>query len=123
MAKPISTRVGHALAKVLRIDRGPAAPQRRTDEASTYSYYEHEPTVGDWFRGHIPTASQVRRYVWNLFPFLHWIGYYNVQWLIGDLVAGECSPSILSMRYRGLSVLSIRHYCWRSCHSTGYGIR
>ncbi|CAI7577818.1 unnamed protein product [Penicillium viridicatum] len=87
MAKTISTRVDHAFAKLLQIDSGPT-PSPVRDETRTYGYYEHEPTVGDWFRGHTPTAPQVRRYIWSLFPFLHWIGYYNVQWLIGDLVAG-----------------------------------
>ncbi|KUM59614.1 hypothetical protein ACN42_g7523 [Penicillium freii] len=87
MAKTISTRVGHAFAKLLQIDLGPT-PSPVRDETRTYGYYEHEPTVGDWFRGHTPTAPQIRRYIWRLFPFLHWIGYYNVQWLIGDLVAG-----------------------------------
>ncbi|KAJ5956228.1 hypothetical protein N7501_010507 [Penicillium viridicatum] len=87
MAKTISTRVGHAFAKLLRIDLGPT-PSPVRDETRTYGYYEHEPTVGDWFRGHTLTAPQIRRYIWSLFPFLHWIGYYNVQWLIGDLVAG-----------------------------------
>lgn len=88
MAETISTRVGHAFAKLLRIDLGPT-PSPVRDETRTYGYYEHEPTVGDWCRGHTPTAPQVRRYIWSLFPFLHWIGYHNVQWLIGDLVAGE----------------------------------
>lgn len=55
-------------------------------------YFEHEPTVGDWFRGHMLTAPQVRRCIRGLFPFLHWVRYYNVQWLIGNLVAGERSP-------------------------------
>jgi sodium-independent sulfate anion transporter 11 len=91
MAKSISTRVGHAIAKVLHIDLGPTPPLVERDETAVYSYLEHEPTVGDWFRGHTPTAPQVRRYIWNIFPFLHWIGYYNTQWLIGDLVAGELS--------------------------------
>ncbi|KAI2731985.1 hypothetical protein CBS147332_1124 [Penicillium roqueforti] len=87
MAETISTRVGHAFAKLLRIDLSPI-PSVVGDDTRTDGYYEREPTVGDWFRGHTPTAPQVRRYVWGLFPFLHWIGYYNVQWLIGDLVAG-----------------------------------
>ncbi|EKV16024.1 SutA [Penicillium digitatum Pd1] len=87
MAKPILTRVGHAFAKLLRVDLGPTPPPVR-GEARTYGYYEHEPTVGDWFRGHTPTVPHARRYIWGLVPFLHWIGYYNVQWLIGDLVAG-----------------------------------
>ncbi|OQE44984.1 hypothetical protein PENCOP_c002G05112 [Penicillium coprophilum] len=87
MAETISTQVGHAFAKLLRIDMSSYPPVVR-DGTRTYGYYEHEPTVGDWFRGHTPTTPQIRRYIWGLFPFLHWIGYYNVQWLIGDLVAG-----------------------------------
>ncbi|KAJ5828352.1 Sulfate permease [Penicillium chrysogenum] len=87
MAETISSRVGRAFAKLLHIDLG-VTPPVVTDETGTYSYYEHEPTVGDWLRGHMPTTPLVRRYIWGLFPFLHWIGYYNVQWLIGDLVAG-----------------------------------
>ncbi|KAJ5952796.1 uncharacterized protein N7479_011209 [Penicillium vulpinum] len=87
MEKTISTRVGRAFARLLGIDLGPTPPVVG-DEARTYGYYEHEPTVGDWFRGHTPTDPQVRCYLWDLFPFLHWIGYYNVQWLVGDLVAG-----------------------------------
>lgn len=120
MAETISTRVGHAFAKLLRIDLGSTPPVVR-DETRTYGYYEHEPTVGDWFRRHTPTAPQVRRYIWSLFPFLHWIGYYNVQWLIGDLVAGEQSPSKIKDVQR-LTPLG-RNYCWRRGHSTGYGIR
>ncbi|KAJ5497372.1 hypothetical protein N7463_009359 [Penicillium fimorum] len=87
MAEIISTRVGHAFAKLLRIDLGPT-PLVVRDETRPYGHYEHEPTVGVWFRGHTPTVPQVCHYSWGLFPFLHWIGYYNVQWLIGDLVAG-----------------------------------
>jgi len=89
MAQSISTQLGHAIAKLLRTDLGPTPPQVERNDTSVYSYFEHEPTAGDWFRGHTPTAPQVRRYIWNLFPFLHWIGSYNTQWLIGDLVAGE----------------------------------
>ncbi|KAJ5783056.1 hypothetical protein N7457_004830 [Penicillium paradoxum] len=95
MVEDILTRVGHGFAKLLRIDLGPI-PSLGGDEAKTYGYYEHDPTVGDWFRGHTPSASQVRCYIWNLFPFLHWIGFYNVQWLIGDLVAGEQSSLSIS---------------------------
>ncbi|CAG8930602.1 unnamed protein product [Penicillium salamii] len=86
MGEPIWTRVGHAIAKGLRIDLGPVPPPIETE--GVYSYFEQEPTAADWFRGHTPTVPQVRRYVWNMFPFLHWIGYYNLQWLVGDLVAG-----------------------------------
>lgn len=92
MGEPIWTRVGHAIAKGLRIDLGPVPPPIETE--GVYSYFEQEPTAADWFRGHTPTVPQVRRYVWNMFPFLHWIGYYNLQWLAGDLVAGTLTCGI-----------------------------
>ena len=81
MADPIWTRAGHAIAKVLGIEIA-------TADETVYAYFEHEPTAADWIRGYTPSVAQVRRYVWNLFPFLHWIGFYNGQWLVGDLVAG-----------------------------------
>jgi sodium-independent sulfate anion transporter 11 len=93
MAEPISTRVGHAIAKVLRIDLAPTPPLVERDETTVYSYFEHAPTAGDWFRGHTPTSPQARRYIWNLFPFLHWVGSYSTQGLIGDLVAGEMTQT------------------------------
>lgn len=88
MGEPISTRVGHAIAKVLGIDLGPPSPELERDESNTYSYFEHHPTCGDWLTDITPTPPQIRGYIWNMFPFLHWIGSYNTQWLIGDLVAG-----------------------------------
>jgi sodium-independent sulfate anion transporter 11 len=88
MPEPISTRVGHALAKLLRIDLVPAEPRVRND-AGSFSYVEHDPTAGDWIRSHTPTSPQVRRYFVGMFPFLQWIMSYNTQWLIGDLVAGK----------------------------------
>lgn len=91
MPEPISTRVGHALATVLRIDLGPAEPPVG-DDTGPFSYVEHEPTAGDWIRSHAPTTPQVRRYFVNMFPFLQWIMSYNTQWLIGDLVAGKLIP-------------------------------
>lgn len=55
---------------------------------STNSFVEEPPTAGEWLRELLPTKRVARAYVKSLFPFVHWIGHYNVQWLIGDLVAG-----------------------------------
>jgi sodium-independent sulfate anion transporter 11 len=88
MPEPISTRVGHALATVLRIDLGPTEPPMG-DDIGPFSYVEYEPTAGNWIQSHAPTTPQVRRYLVNMFPFLQWIMSYNTQWLIGDLVAGK----------------------------------
>jgi hypothetical protein len=122
MAEHISTRVGHALTKLLRIDLAPTPAPLVRDEMRTYGYCEHDPTVGDWFRGHMPTTPQVRRYVRNLFPFIHWIQYYNVQWLIGDLVAGEIFINVSYSCTKAYPVFPDRHHSWRRGHSTGYGL-
>lgn len=92
-----ATKIGHALAKVLGIKlsyrnptgevltRGESALSQSTAE----TFVEAEPTSWEWIRSIIPSGSQLGRYVYSLFPFTHWIGRYNVQWLYGDLVAGR----------------------------------
>ncbi len=54
-------------------------------------YSEEDPTVEEFLREITPSARDVGRYFYDLFPFLSWIGKYNVTWLIGDLIAGEFS--------------------------------
>jgi sodium-independent sulfate anion transporter 11 len=54
----------------------------------TSPYQELEPSSGEWIREHTPSFSDVGLYFYNLFPFTRWIGRYNTQWLIGDLIAG-----------------------------------
>ncbi|MCJ1283741.1 Sulfate permease 2 [Xylographa opegraphella] len=93
----MQTKLGHGLAKVLGIKlhyREPSGKEKLTRGESVFSvssadtYVEEEPTVGEWLREITPTSRQCLLYFWNLFPFLHWIGRYNAQWLFGDLVAG-----------------------------------
>ena len=52
-------------------------------------FFEREPTVAEWLSDHKPTRSGVVAYLRALFPFWNWIFHYNVQWLMGDIVAGE----------------------------------
>jgi sodium-independent sulfate anion transporter 11 len=52
------------------------------------AYFETEPTAGEFFREHLPTADSVRQYIHSLFPFLGWIAHYNLTWLFGDFIAG-----------------------------------
>ena len=98
------TKLGHGLAKVLGIKlhyRNPTGTEDLTRGESVFSvssadtYVEEEPTVGEWLREIIPTGRQCALYFYNLFPFLQWIGRYNVQWLIGDLIAGESALSCI----------------------------
>lgn len=56
-------------------------------------FIEREPTVAEFLQEITPSRQAVGRYVYNLFPFIQWIGKYNVTWLIGDLVAGMRNPS------------------------------
>ena len=66
---PSSRQIGHGLAKV----------------------FEEQPTVKEVLAGLVPTKKGIIDYFLSLFPFLSWIGFYNLQWLTGDLVAGEAN--------------------------------
>lgn len=95
---PAATSIGHGLAKVLGIKLD--APESARDEVTrgesvfstqtTDSFIEEQPTSVEWLSELAPTGDEVLAYIKSLFPFLSWIGFYNVQWLIGDLVAGMC---------------------------------
>jgi sodium-independent sulfate anion transporter 11 len=92
-----ATKVGHGLAKVLGINlhyRNETGSDRITRGESVFSidsadsYVEREPTAMDWIRDTVPSGRDWLAYLASLFPFVHWITRYNLQWLIGDLVAG-----------------------------------
>lgn len=96
------TKVGHGLAKALGIKVQKSEPYQ--DEvtrgesvfsvATTETFVEEPPTTGEYIRELAPSGNELLAYVWSLFPFLHWISYYNVQWLIGDLVAGKSAGDV-----------------------------
>ncbi len=99
-----ATKVGHALARLLGIHLQYRDELNRTDEIrrgeSVFSihstgevFVEEEPRSIDWMIDVIPNRHDLVQYVRSLFPFLSWIGFYNLQWLVGDLVAGMFSPS------------------------------
>lgn len=90
----VRTKIGHGLAKFFNIEL--QKPQPYEDEVtrgesvcSTDTFVEEPPTAGEYFRELTPSGKQVLAYIKSLFPFLYWIGKYNLQWLAGDLVAGE----------------------------------
>lgn len=90
------TKVGHGLAQVLQIKletteeldeeirRGESVFSSQTADG----YVEPEPHAIDWFREITPNGREMGQYAKSLFPFVNWIGRYNLQWLSGDLVAG-----------------------------------
>ena len=62
----------------------PCNPLEKTVEDD----YEADPTVLDWLNEVCPSTRQLLQYFTGLFPFVKWIGHYNLQWFVGDLVAG-----------------------------------
>ncbi|KAI6405383.1 hypothetical protein MCOR20_006566 [Pyricularia oryzae] len=52
------------------------------------TFVETRPTTKEFFQELVPSGKDVATYTRSLFPFLDWIGKYNLQWLLGDLVAG-----------------------------------
>ncbi len=49
---------------------------------------DEEPTVVGYLKSIIPTKNDVISYIADTFPFVRWILNYNLQWFIGDLIAG-----------------------------------
>ena len=94
-----ATKVGHGLAKVLGIRtdyRNELGREGITRGESVFSvssadnYVEEEPTVAEWFQSVWPSRRAWAQYVRDLFPFVKWLPFYNLQWFYGDLVAGMC---------------------------------
>ncbi|GKT82895.1 sulfate permease [Colletotrichum tofieldiae] len=89
-----STKIGHGLAKVLGIKLEKPENEEMLRGESVFSvqssdtFVEEEPTTAEWFVELLPDGQQVLDYIRSLFPFLNWIGHYNMQWFLGDLVAG-----------------------------------
>ncbi|KAL8774739.1 MAG: hypothetical protein Q9209_000678 [Squamulea sp. 1 TL-2023] len=114
----MATKIGHGLAKVLGIKLQYRNPQGLDDVSrgeSVYSvssadtYVEQEPSTWEWIRSVTPTGRGILIWAYNLFPFVHWIGRYNFQWLYGDLVAGITVGAVVvpqSMAYARLAELA-----------------
>lgn len=124
-----STKIGHGLAKILGIDlhyRHETGSERVTRGESVFSigsadtYVEQEPTAWEWIRETTPSGADIKNYLIHLFPFLHWIGHYNAQWLLGDLVAGESLRTHILSSYTNL--FQRYHRRSRRCPAE-YGVR
>ncbi|OAP54679.1 hypothetical protein AYL99_11127 [Fonsecaea erecta] len=120
-----SSKIGHGLAKVLAInlDERQAQKDAVTRGESTYSvstadsYIEEEPRTIDWIREIVPSGGDMLYYFRSLFPFTHWILRYNVQWLIGDLVAGITVGAVVvpqGMAYAKLAELPVEYGLYSS---------
>lgn len=106
MAASTWDKVGHGLAKGLgiRLDQNNPygeRPVKVTRGESVFSvssadtYVEHQPTSIEWLESVVPTGGDVVQYFKDLLPFTKWITRYNLQWFIGDLVAGMCHSRLI----------------------------
>ncbi|KAL7793867.1 sulfate transporter family domain-containing protein [Trichoderma ceciliae] len=80
-------------------------------------FIEREPTVTEFLEEIRPTLHDIGRYFYNLFPFLHWIGKYNLTWFIGDLIAGITVGAVVvpqSMAYAQLAQLPVEYGLYSS---------
>ncbi|KAI9369210.1 sulfate transporter family-domain-containing protein [Aspergillus egyptiacus] len=126
MPSNLPTKVGHGAAKVLRLklpEKPQPDPVTRGESTfsvgtfDTYSYHEPEPTVAEWLSEITPSWEQVSLYFYRLFPFLSWIMHYNLQWLIGDLVAGITVGAVVipqGMAYAQLAQLPVEYGLYSS---------
>lgn len=89
----LTSKVGNFLVKALGIQLQEPEPIREDfpgepDEV----FYEQQPTTAEFLRGLVPSGDDLLHYLVSLFPFMSWIGHYNLQWFLGDLVAGLSLP-------------------------------
>ncbi|QPG99812.1 hypothetical protein C2857_002609 [Epichloe festucae Fl1] len=112
-----AARTGHGLAKALGIklqdsDQDTAVAVTRGESIFSMqtngSFVEGPPTTSEWLHDQIPTQQEAGAYVKSLFPFLSWMGHYNLQWLAGDIVAGVTIGAVVvpqGMAYASLAKL------------------
>ncbi|KAH8676738.1 putative sulfate permease 2 [Tricladium varicosporioides] len=112
-----ATKIGHGLAKALGIKlhyRNELNDEIRRGESvfssqTAATYVEEEPRSIEWVQDTLPSGPELVEYCRSLFPFLAWIGSYNLQWLAGDLVAGITIGAVVvpqGMAYAVLANLS-----------------
>ncbi|KAI0818065.1 sulfate permease [Xylaria sp. FL0064] len=113
---PSRRQIGHGLAKVLGIKLDESESERVTRGESILSvqtadtFFEEPPTVKEVIASIIPSWRNILDYFLSLFPFLSWIGFYNLQWLTGDLVAGITIGAVVvpqGMAYAKLAELPV----------------
>jgi hypothetical protein len=84
-------------------------------------FIEPEPTVREFIEELTPSLRDVGHYIYNLFPFIHWIGKYNLTWFIGDLIAGKLPP-VFNLRIVA-DLFPYRSHGWRCRRSPEHGLR
>jgi sodium-independent sulfate anion transporter 11 len=59
------------------------------EKHTSHVFLEEEPTVGEWLSDLVPTRQGASNYMYELFPSATWIRRYNLNWLLGDAIAGK----------------------------------
>ncbi|KAK0618439.1 sulfate transporter family-domain-containing protein [Bombardia bombarda] len=114
----MATKIGHILAKGLGIKLQESDPYREEltrgesiiSTQTTDTFVEEEPRAIEVLEKIVPSGHQIYDYLLSLFPFISWIGHYNLQWLIGDLVAGITIGAVVvpqGMAYAKLAGLPV----------------
>ncbi|KFY21503.1 hypothetical protein V493_07346 [Pseudogymnoascus sp. VKM F-4281 (FW-2241)] len=111
-------RAGHIVANALGIKLDePYAYEATTRGESVFSnktadtFVEEEPSSWEWIQETVPSWKDTGSYLRSLFPFTYWITRYNVQWLMGDLVAGITIGAVVvpqGMAYALLAKLEVQ---------------
>ncbi|KAI0848890.1 sulfate permease [Daldinia vernicosa] len=112
-----STKASQTLAKVLGIKLEDPDTDNVTRGESVFSthtadsFVEQQPTSAEWLAEITPSGQDILNYFKSLFPFLSWIGFYNLQWFVGDLVAGITIGAVVvpqGMAYAKLANLPVQ---------------
>ncbi|KAI8961861.1 sulfate permease [Daldinia sp. FL1419] len=112
-----SRKAGQTLAKVLGIKLEDPDTDNVTRGESVFStntadsFIEQQPTSAEWLAEITPSGRDIIEYFKSLFPFLSWIGFYNLQWFLGDLVAGITIGAVVvpqGMAYAKLANLPVQ---------------
>ncbi|PHH90367.1 hypothetical protein CDD83_3890 [Cordyceps sp. RAO-2017] len=80
-------------------------------------FIEREPTIHEFLVALAPSARDAGRYAYNLFPFIHWIGKYNLTWFVGDFIAGTTVGAVVvpqGMAYAQLAQLPVEYGLYSS---------
>lgn len=104
--------------------RDKRAEAQREEAAKFYpeslppSYFEEEPTVKAYFQSVLPhPRQQIKRYFVSMFPIATWIYRYNVQWFLGDLIAGVTIGAVVvpqGMAYAKIATLPVQYGLYSS---------
>ncbi|CAD6503949.1 BgTH12-05692 [Blumeria graminis f. sp. triticale] len=102
IVKGLGLRVDHQVMPVDELLRGESIFASQI--ASTY--FEEEPHTLDWMRQKVPSYIQLLDYVCSIFPFTDWILSYNLQWFLGDFIAGITVGAIVVPQSMAYSILA-----------------